>query len=100
MGRTARDGVSAAYLPGSLTEDPAASRAHRDTPPAQSAVQAARFGSMEKYCARHAAVQACRFASQLASAVQPGQSRADCAIAGATAAKPRIASANAVRRMF
>jgi hypothetical protein len=68
----------------------ASSRAHRETPSAQSAVQAARFGSMEKYCARHSAVQDCRFVSQLTP----------WAAAGATiAAQPRIASANAVRRM-
>jgi len=55
-------------------------------------VQAARFGSMAKYRARHSAVQDCRFASQFA---------ADCAAAGATvAAEARIANANVVRRMI
>lgn len=70
--------------------DPASSCVHLEAPSVQSAAQAARFGSTEKYCARHSAVQACRFASQLTA----------CAAAGATTAtQPMMPNENAVNRM-
>jgi len=70
--------------------DPASSWVHLEAPSTQSAAQAARFGSTEKYWARHSAVQACRFASQLTA----------CAAAGAASAtQPMMPNENAVSRM-